>query len=141
MKMIRSGASRRAYAKLRSCFMIRVSEFVLLFCALEHVGFFILESFLWKGAFVKKRFRMSDQKAADTADLAKNQGVYNLFLAAGLILSFANRSMDLYAANIYFFLGCIVVAGLVGAATVTRRIFVIQALPALIAIVLFAAGY
>lgn len=121
--------------------MIRASEFIALFCACEHVGFFILESFLWKSDFARKRFQMTKQLAEDTASLAANQGVYNLFLAAGLVFSFVNRSHDLYAGNLSFFLGCIIVAGLVGAATVTKRIFFIQALPALLALVLYWLGF
>lgn len=121
--------------------MVRASEYIALFSAFEHVGFFVLESFLWKSDFARKRFQMTKQLAEDTATLAVNQGVYNLFLAAGLIFSFVNRNADLYAANLSFFLACIIVAGLVGAATVTKRIFFIQALPALLALILYWLGY
>lgn len=120
--------------------MIRLSEILFLVCALEHIGFFVLESFLWKSDFARKRFQMSKQKAEDTAPLAVNQGVYNLFLAAGIIYTFICRGADLYAANVSFFLGCIVIAGLVGGATVNKRIFFVQSVPALAALILFWVG-
>lgn len=115
--------------------MALVADIFLFLVAILHVGFMVFESFLWQTPFAKKRFAMSDQRAADTAVLAKNQGLYNLFLAGGLLFAQGYRSEPVYTSIVTYFLGCVIVAGIVGALTVTKRIFVIQALPAIIALV------
>lgn len=94
-----------------------------------HFGFLVLEMFLWTTPFGRRTFRLSEEKARDTAALAANQGLYNGFLAAGLVwgLWLDDRGICL------FFLGCVVVAGLYGAATVKRSILYVQALPAILA--------
>ncbi|GAA5078211.1 DUF1304 domain-containing protein [Lysobacter panacisoli] len=99
--------------------------------ALLHLGFLVLEMFLWTRPFGRKVFRLSPEKAEATKVLAANQGLYNGFLAAGLIWSLCSQRADVAS----FFLACVVVAGAYGAATVNRRIFFIQALPALVALV------
>jgi putative membrane protein len=104
--------------------------------ALEHFWFFVLESFLYTRPIGLQTFRQSEQKARDSAALAANQGVYNAFLAAGLVWSlFAAPPAFAFQLKV-FFLGCVIVAGVVGAATVSRRILALQALPAAIALVL-----
>jgi len=105
--------------------------------ALLHVWFLALEMFLWEKPLGRRVFRMTEQQAAATAALAKNQGLYNGFLAAGLFWGFMLASDGApYARDIeIFFLGCVVVAGLYGGATVSRRIVLVQALPAAIAII------
>ena len=113
-----------------------ITTALALFVAAEHVGFLVLEMFLWEAPTGRKIFRMSEQKAADSAVLAKNQGLYNGFLAAGLAWGVARGD----AGVVGFFLGCVVVAGLFGAATVSPRIAVVQALPAALAAGALAAG-
>ena len=103
--------------------------------AVEHVYFFVLESFLWTKPIGLKTFHNTPENAQLMKVLAANQGLYNAFLAAGLIWS-------LFAAPVLqgplrlFFLGCVIVAGLFGGATVGPRIWLVQALPAAIAFVL-----
>lgn len=102
--------------------------------ALLHVYFLILEMFLWDKPYGMKTFRLTPEFAAASKALAANQGLYNGFLAAGLAwglwLGAAGASTKL------FFLACVVVAGVFGAITVSRKILVIQALPATIAVAL-----
>ena len=98
--------------------------------ALLHLGFLVLEMFLWTRPAGLKVFRLSPQQAQQSKVLAANQGLYNGFLAAGLLYGIATASREF----VLFFLGCVVVAGVYGAMTVNRRIFFVQALPALLAI-------
>ena len=97
--------------------------------ALLHLGFLVLEMFFWTKPLGGKVFRLDPQVAKVYATLARNQGLYNGFLAAGLLwgLWLGDRGICL------FFLGCVVVAGLFGAATVKRSILYVQALPAILA--------
>ena len=99
--------------------------------AVLHAGFLVLEMFLWNTPFGRRTFRLTEEKARDTAVLAANQGLYNGFLAAGLVwgLWLQDRGICL------FFLGCVVIAGLFGAATVKRSILYVQAVPAILAAV------
>jgi putative membrane protein len=119
--------------------MPMVAAVLVGFVALQHVGFFVLESFLWKGPIGRKVFRLDAQRAEVTAALAANQGVYNAFLAAGLLWSFFAAPGLAFPLR-YFFLGCVIVAGLAGAATVNRRIFFVQAVPAIAALVAVLAA-
>ncbi len=100
--------------------------------ALLHFAFLILEMFLWTKPFGLKTFAMSAEVAKASQVLAMNQGLYNGFLAVGLLwgLFTSDNKMTI------FFLGCVAVAGIFGAFTVSARIFWIQALPAIVAIVL-----
>lgn len=100
--------------------------------AILHIWFLVLEMYFWKKPLGQKIFRMSQTKAADSAVLAANQGLYNGFLAAGLIWALLAGANG-FALRL-FFLGCVAIAGIFGAATVNRRIFYIQALPALLAL-------
>lgn len=100
--------------------------------ALLHAWFLVLEMFLWQKPLGLKVFRNSPEKAALTAVLAANQGLYNGFLAAGLVWSLVAGDMGPAIAT--FFCGCVVVAGGYGAATVSPRIFLIQGVPALLAL-------
>jgi putative membrane protein len=96
-----------------------------------HAYFLVLEMFLWRTPFGLRTFRMSREAADSTAVLAGNQGLYNGFLAAGLIFGLvAGRPV------VTFFLLCVIVAGIYGAATVSRRILFVQAVPAAIALAL-----
>lgn len=110
-----------------------IADILIAIVALLHVGFMVLESFLWETQFAKSRFAMSAEKAATTAVLAKNQGLYNLFLAGGFLFAQIYRGEPVYASICFYFLACVIVAGIVGALTVSKRIFYIQALPAVLA--------
>ena len=98
--------------------------------ALLHLYFLVLEMFLWTRPLGLKTFRNTPEKAEATRVLAANQGLYNGFLAAGLAYGVATGTREFCL----FFLACVVVAGLYGAYSVSRRIFFVQALPALLAI-------
>ncbi len=95
-----------------------------LLSAVEHVYFFVLEAILWRKPLGMKTFRMDAAKAESTAQLAVNQGFYNLFLAAGLAWGVFEPTLRLYA--LLFVIGAAVVGGL----TVSMRILLIQGLPA-----------
>jgi putative membrane protein len=97
-----------------------------------HVYFLVLEMFLWDKPLGRRTFRLSPQFAAASKALAANQGLYNGFLAAGLVWGL----MDANAATQLFFLGCVIVAGIFGAFTVNRKILLVQALPGAVALVL-----
>lgn len=99
--------------------------------ALLHLGFLVLEMFLWTKPAGRKVFRTSAEQAEATRVLAANQGLYNGFLVAGLVWALVAQRTDVAT----FFLACVVVAGAYGAATVNRRILVVQALPAVLALV------
>lgn len=109
---------------------------IVVFVALEHLWFLVLEMFLWTRPLGLKTFRNSPEAARQSATLAANQGLYNGFLAAGLLWG-AFHPVPAVALQLrVFFLGCVVVAGVFGAVTVSRRILYVQALPALVALVL-----
>jgi putative membrane protein len=103
---------------------------LVLLVAVLHLYFLVLEMFLWTKPLGLKVFRQSVEKAEQSRVLAANQGLYNGFLAAGLVYGVATGSREFEL----FFLVCVVVAGLYGAATVNRRIFFVQSLPALLAL-------
>ena len=105
---------------------------VLIACiALLHLYFLALEMFLWEHPIGMKAFGNTAEKAKLTKVLAQNQGLYNGFLAAGLIWSlFTSATFATQLAN--FFLSCVLLAGMYGAITASRKILYIQALPALI---------
>ncbi len=110
-----------------------VNALVVLVAAL-HIYFLVLEMFLWDKPLGLKVFRMTPEKAEMTKVLAANQGLYNGFLAAGLLWSL---SLGAPGAQVQvFFLLCVMVAGIYGAATVSKRILYIQAAPAALALVL-----
>ncbi len=103
--------------------------------ALEHVYILILEMVLWTAPMGRKAFGMTEDQAQATKVLAANQGLYNGFLAAGLFWSLIHSDPGFAFQIKLFFLGAVVIAGLYGGATASRKIFVIQALPAAIALV------
>ena len=102
--------------------------------ALLHFGFMLLEIYFWTKPLGRKIFKISQQQANETAVLAANQGIYNGILCAGLIWSITEPKAQL------FFLSSVVVAGVFGALTVHRRIFWVQAFPALIGLFLVYLG-
>ena len=102
--------------------------------ALLHVYFLVLEMFLWTKPYGRRVFRLSEEQARATRTLAANQGLYNGFLAAGLIWALA-LGAEGHAIR-FFCLGCVVAAGMFGAATVSRKILYVQAVPAALALAL-----
>ena len=94
-----------------------------------HVYFLVLEMFLWATPFGQKTFKRSAEEQEATKVLAANQGLYNGFLAAGLVWSLVAGDAIAIPLRV-FFLGCVVVAGLYGAATAARQILFVQAIPA-----------
>ena len=107
---------------------------VLLVAAL-HAYILILEMFLWRTPRGLRSFGMDQAFADRSATLAANQGLYNGFLAAGLVWGVLASDPTGFQVKV-FFLGCVVVAGIYGAITVNRRIAVVQALPGAIALAL-----
>ncbi len=103
---------------------------LIVLVALLHLYFLVLEMFFWTKPLGLKVFAQSREKAEQSKVLAANQGLYNGFLAAGLLWAVATTQLQVAL----FFLGCVVVAGLYGAMTVNRKILFVQALPALAAI-------
>lgn len=112
---------------------------LIAFVALEHAGFLMLEMFLWTTPLGLKVFGQTQAAAASSAKLAMNQGLYNGFLAAGLVWGLLAAPEAALAIKT-FFLACVVVAGVFGAATVSPRILLVQALPALVALIALRAG-
>ena len=117
--------------------MALAATVLTLVSALEHVYFFVLEALLWKKPLGLRTFQMDAAKAEATAQLAVNQGFYNLFLAAGLL---AGALTDVTALRVYA-LAFVVAAAIVGGATVSLRILVIQGVPAALALVLTWLGH
>lgn len=97
--------------------------------ALIHVYIVVLELFLWQKPMGRKAFRTTPEQAKQTATLAANQGLYNAFLVAGLTWSLLADEVFRRPVGT-FFLVCVALAGLFGAATVSRRILFVQTLPA-----------
>jgi len=104
--------------------------------ALLHIYFLTLEMFLWRKPLGLRTFNNSPAKAADTAVLAANQGLYNGFLALGLIWGLLHSNPAFAYQIKIFFLLCVLAAGSYGAYSVSRRILFVQGLPAAVALVL-----
>ena len=113
-----------------------ISKILIAIVALEHLYILYMEMFAWE-TLGKKTFKGSlpGELFKPTKGLAANQGLYNGFLSAGLIWSlFIGDAV--WAKNVaIFFLGCVIVAGIYGALSASRKIFFVQALPAIIALV------
>ncbi len=111
-----------------------LADIVVALVALSHIGFMLLEMFFWDKPLGRKIFRLKPEQAAATRVLAANQGLYNGFLAAGLIWGLVPsvHSDDIRI----FFLSCVVIAGVYGAVTVNRRIVAVQAAPAAVGLAL-----
>ncbi len=105
---------------------------LIVLVALLHLYFLVLEMFLWDKPFGRKTFNLSKEFAAASKNLAANQGLYNGFLAAGLIWGLMLGAAG--HAILTFFLVCVIIAGIYGSITVSKRILFIQALPAAIAL-------
>ncbi|MEV6138399.1 DUF1304 domain-containing protein [Nocardia sp. NPDC051990] len=111
-----------------------VAEVLVGLVALLHIYILVMEMFLWTTPRVRASFGNTAEFAEQTKVLAANQGLYNGFLAAGLIWGIIASDPVGFAAMI-FFTACVVVAGIYGAATANRRILFVQALPGAIALV------
>ena len=111
-----------------------VADTALALVALLHLYFLVLEMFLWARPLGLRTFGLTPELAAATKALAANQGLYNGFLAAvlvwGLLLGAGGSPIKL------FFLGCVIVAGVFGGFTASRKIFWVQALPGIVALAL-----
>ena len=110
------------------------ANIVIAIVALLHIYFLVLEMFLWDKPLGLRTFRQTLEHAAITKTLAANQGLYNGFLAAGLIWGITLGAAG--AGVKIFFLTCVVVAGVYGAATVGKKILFVQALPAAVGLAL-----
>ena len=118
--------------------MSQIANGVIALVALLHIYFLILEMFLWDTPYGRKTFGLTAEFSAASKTLAANQGLYNGFLAAGLIWGLTLGAGGLAIKT--FFLACVIVAGVYGAATVGRKILFIQALPAALGLVLLRLG-
>lgn len=110
-----------------------LANILIALVAIIHIYILVLEMFLWDTKTGRKAFNLSDDFARDSRVLAANQGLYNGFLAAGLLwglwLGEAGFEFKL------FFLVCVLIAGVFGAVTASKKILYVQALPALIALI------
>jgi putative membrane protein len=108
------------------------------FVALLHLYFLVLEMFLWTKPYGRRVFRLTPEQAQTTKTLAANQGLYNGFLAAGLFWGLlAGEDGDTIKV---FFLSCVIIAGIFGAATANRKILWVQAVPGAVALWLVCAA-
>ncbi len=117
-----------------------VASVLVALVALLHIYILVLEMFLWTGPRGQKAFGLTPEFAQQTKALAANQGLYNGFLAAGLIWGLLHPAPEFAWQIQMFFLTCVAVSGLFGAATASRKILFIQTVPAVIAMlaVMFA---
>jgi putative membrane protein len=113
-----------------------LAKALIVLVAIEHLGFLVLEMFFWNKPLGLEAFHNSAEAAQSSAILAGNQGLYNGFLAAGLLWALWQGRRD----TKIFFLGCVIVAGVYGAATALIPILFVQALPALLALLAVLAS-
>ncbi len=106
--------------------------------AVLHVYFLVLETFLWTKPYGMRVFKLTSERAEMTKSLAMNQGLYNGFLAAGLVWGMM-AGTDGQTIKV-FFLSCVIVAGIFGAATANRKILWVQAVPGALALALVCAA-
>lgn len=111
----------------------KIAKLLTALVALEHIGIMVMEMFFWDHPIGRKVFNMTEEVSAASATLAANQGLYNGFLAAGLIWSLLSKQKNVTV----FFLSCVVVAGIFGSITAKPSILFTQAMPALIALILW----
>jgi putative membrane protein len=112
-----------------------VTQILIGFVALLHLYFLALEMFFWDKPLGRRVFNLTPEFATASKTLAANQGLYNGFLAAGLIWSLILGGHEGFHVAI-FFLTCIIVAGIYGGLTVNKRIFFFQAMPAIVALIM-----
>jgi putative membrane protein len=115
--------------------MAIIASLLIALVALEHIYILWMEMFAWESAGKKTFKSLPDELFKPTKGLAANQGLYNGFLAAGLIWTFF-ISDTLWKTNIsVFFLSCVAIAGIYGAVTADKKIFFVQALPAIVTLI------
>jgi putative membrane protein len=114
--------------------MITVANIAVGLVAVLHLYFLVLEMFLWTTPRGRKTFNLTSEFATASKTLAANQGLYNGFLAAGLIWGIFLGAPGNHVK--IFFLACIIIAGCYGGLTVNRKILLVQALPGIIALAL-----
>jgi putative membrane protein len=114
--------------------MRTLTQLLVLIIALLHFWFLVLEMFLWTKPIGLKTFRLTPEFARASKSLAANQGLYNGFLAAGLLWGLIKGDAGRHVQM--FFLSCVVVAGIYGAYSVSRKILFVQALPAGVAVLM-----
>ena len=113
--------------------MYDIGRYAVAVVGVLHLYFLVLEMFLWTKPAGLRAFGLTQERAESSKVLAANQGLYNGFLGAGLIWSSLLRpDFDV----MIFFLVCVIIAGIYGAVTATRKILYVQALPAIIALIL-----
>jgi putative membrane protein len=111
--------------------MMILANILVALVAVLHAGFLVLEMFLWNHSVGRKTLKMTPEYARESALLAANQGLYNGFLAAGLIWGLISGQTSV----IIFLLICVIVAGIFGGLTAKRSILYVQALPGLLALI------
>lgn len=116
--------------------MRMISLLLIALVALIHVGFLVLEMFYWNHPIGREIFKMTPEVSASSAVLAANQGLYNGFLAAGLVWGLFAGRRDVKV----FFLACVIVAGVYGGLTAKTTILFTQALPGLLALLAVLAA-
>jgi len=104
--------------------------------AILHLWFFILEFFFWTKPLGRKTFKLTQEQANQTASLAANQGIYNGFLSAGLFWGLLPGDPAQSFHVKIFFLSCVVIAGVYAGITVSRKILIVQAIPAAVTLIL-----
>jgi putative membrane protein len=114
--------------------MAWIAGIAVVLVALLHLYFMVLEMFLWRAPSTRKAFGTTEAFAEASAVLAGNQGLYNGFLAAGLLWGLGAYGLKDGRAILTFFLACVVVAGVYGSATASRRILWVQAVPGFLAL-------
>lgn len=119
--------------------MHTAAQVLVALVALIHACFLVLEMFLWDTPRGRAAFGTTPEFSRESATLAANQGLYNGFMAAGLVWGLVAGDPVAYQAQV-FFLCCLVVAGVYGAATVSRKILFVQAAPAAVALALVLAA-
>jgi putative membrane protein len=111
--------------------MMVLANILVVLVAILHIGFLVLEMFLWDHPVGRKTFKMTPEYSKASASLAANQGLYNGFLAAGLIWGVVTGDFAVKA----FFLICVLIAGIYGGLTAKRSILYMQALPGLLGLI------
>ena len=114
--------------------MTTITNVLIGLVASLHVYFLVLEMFLWNTPYGRRVFGSTPELSSASKVLAANQGLYNGFLAAGLIWALLDPHSHAFELKI-FFLSCVIVAGVYGGLTATRKILFVQALPAAVALV------
>jgi putative membrane protein len=122
------------------CVVTIIANLAVAAIALLHGYILVLEMFLWTKPAGRRAFGTDADFARASAPLAANQGLYNGFLAAGLVWGLVAGDPAGFQFKV-FFLSCVIVAGIYGAATVNRRILFVQTVPAAVALVLVVAAH